>query len=81
MSVRKLSITLEESVAAGAVEAAARHEVGLSAWLDAAARRALGLEAGLEAVREWEAEHGELSAEELARADGVLDAGVDRTTF
>ena len=81
MSVKKPSIALGESVAAGTVEAAARPEARLSTRLDATARRTLVLEAGLEAVRKWEAEHGEFSAEELARADGVLDAGVDRTTF
>ena len=32
------------------------------------------IEAGLAAVAEWEAEHGPLSAEELAAADAVLDA-------
>ena len=67
-------------MAEGATEAAAHHGVSLSAWLNAAARRALVLEAGLEAVREWEAEHGELSVDELAWADGVLDTGVGRTT-
>ena len=79
MSVRKLSIALEESVAAEAAEAAEHRDVSLSAWLNAAARRALVLEAGLDAVREWEAEHGELSADDLAWADDVLDAGADHT--
>ena len=81
MSVKKLSIALDESVAAGAAEAAERHGVSLSAWLDAAARRALVLEAGLGAVRDWEAEHGELSAEELTWADNLLDTGAGRGTF
>ena len=81
MSARKLSIALEESVAARAAEAARHHGVSLSAWLNAAAARALVLEAGLDAVRDWESEHGELTADELAWADGVLDAGVPRTTF
>ncbi len=72
VAVRKLSIALEESVAEGAANAAAQHGVSLSAWINAAAERALVLEDGLAAVREWESEHGELAAEELAWADIVL---------
>jgi hypothetical protein len=71
--VRKLSVALEETVAARAAEAAQRRGVSLSAWLNAAAERALVLEQGLAGVAEWEVEHGELSAEELAWADSVLD--------
>ncbi len=56
MAVKKLSVALDESVAA-------------------AAERALVVEAGLDAVRSWEAEHGELTAEELAWAAAGLDAG------
>jgi hypothetical protein len=78
MSVKKLSVALQESVALGAASAAERHGVSLSAWLNAAAERALVLEDGLAAVRAWEAEHGELTAQELAWADGVLDADTDR---
>lgn len=37
----------------------------------------LTLRRGMEAVREWEAENGALTAEEIAEADQVLDeAGV-----
>jgi hypothetical protein len=78
MSVKKLSVALEVAVAEGAASAAERHGVSLSAWLNAAAERALVLEDGLAAVRAWEAEHGELTAQELAWADGVLDAESDR---
>ena len=72
MVVRKLSVALEEAVAAEAASAAERSGVSLSAWLNAAAERALTLEAGLAAVRAWEAEHGELTDGELAWADSVL---------
>ena len=78
MTVKKLSVALEEAVAEAAASAAERHGVSLSAWLNAAAVRALVLEEGLAAVRAWEAEHGELTAQELAWADGVLDADSDR---
>ena len=74
MPVRKLSVALDESVAERAGLAAERHGVSLSAWMNAAAERALVLEAGLEAVRQWAAEHGELSGEELAWADSIIDA-------
>ena len=76
MAVRKLSIALEESVAAQAADAAERRGVSLSAWLNAAAERALVIERGLAGVAEWEAEHGELSVEELAWADSVLDRSI-----
>jgi hypothetical protein len=77
MAVKKLSVALDESVAAGAASAAEMHGVSLSAWINAAAERALVVEAGLAAVRSWEAEHGELTADELAWADAVLDTGAD----
>ena len=72
MAVKKLSVSLDESVAERAASAAASHGVSLSAWLNAAAERAICIEDGLAAVREWEEEHGGLSAEELAWADKVI---------
>jgi uncharacterized protein YaeQ len=77
--VKKLSVALDESVAGRASEAAERHGLSLSAWLNAAAERALLLEAGLAAVAEWEAEHGALTADELAWADSVLDQSTSAT--
>jgi len=73
MPVKKLSVALDDSVADRASEAAERHGLSLSAWLNAAAERALNLEAGLAAVADWEAEHGTFTGEELAWADSVLD--------
>ena len=78
MAVRKLSVALDESVARAAASAAERHGLSLSAWLNAAAERALVLEEGLAAVRAWEADHGELSDQDLAWADAVLDANRGR---
>ena len=72
MAVKRLSVSLDESVAERAASAAASHGVSLSAWLNAAAERAIRIEDGLAAGREWEEEHGELSAEELAWADKVI---------
>jgi hypothetical protein len=77
MTVRKLSIGLQEEVAAAASYAADRQVISLSGWLNAAAARALVLEEGLAAIRAWEAEHGALSHGELAWADAVLDGECD----
>jgi hypothetical protein len=73
MSVRKLSIALNEEVARAAAASAKRGGLSLSAWLDRAAREALAIEDGLRAVAEWEARHGAFTTEELAAADAVLD--------
>jgi len=78
MTVKKLSVALDESVAEGARWAAERHGVSLSAWLNSAAERALIVERGVAAVQEWEAEHGELTARELSWADSVLDGDAGR---
>lgn len=73
MTVRKLSVALDHSIAAAAAEAAARAGLSLSAWLNRAAENELAIERGLIAVSEWEAEHGELTAAELEAADRLLD--------
>ena len=78
MAVKKLSVALDRSVADSAASAAQRHGMSLSAWLNAAAARALVLEEGLAAVRQWEDEHGDLTAAELAWADAILDADAER---
>ena len=73
MSVRKLSVALEESVAASASRAAQTAGVSLSAWLSRAAEHQLALERGRRAVVAWERDHGALTDEELRDADAVLD--------
>ncbi|MFN0027494.1 MAG: hypothetical protein ACKV2O_09995 [Acidimicrobiales bacterium] len=72
MSVRKISVALDEGTARAAADAAARHGVSLSSWLNQAAERALRIEEGLRAVQAWESEHGVLTADELAAADRFL---------
>lgn len=74
MAVRKLSVALDDDVAAAAATSAERRGLSLSAWLNDAAARALAIEDGLRAVAEWEAEHGSLTDDELAAADAALDA-------
>lgn len=78
MAVRKLSVALDEDVAAAAAASAERRGLSLSAWLNDAAARALAIEDGLAAVAEWEAEHGPLADEELEAADAVLEAASRR---
>ena len=72
MTVRKLSVALDENTAQAAADAAARRGVSLSSWLNNAAEHALRVEEGLQAVAEWEAEHGHLTDTELAVADRFL---------
>jgi hypothetical protein len=83
MPVQKVSISLDESVLVAAREVAKRRGMSLSAWLNEASETALEtevrLEDGLAGVAEWEAEHGPISAEALAKADAILDAaGIGR---
>jgi hypothetical protein len=73
MSVRKLSVALDETIAASASKAARSEGVSLSAWLSRAAEHELALERGRAAVAVWEHEHGPLTNEELRDADAVLD--------
>jgi hypothetical protein len=84
VSAQKLSISLEEQVLLAARQAAERRGMSLSAWLNEATVSALETEArledGLAGVAEWEAENGPISAEDLAKADAILDAaGIGRT--
>ena len=65
-------------VADRAAAAAKSGDQSLSAWLNRAAEDRLALEDGLAAVREWEAEHGVLTAEEKAAAEAILDGSVSR---
>ncbi len=67
MTVSRLAISFDADLAK-AVRRAARGEA-TSAWLADAARRKLRAEGLLQAVREWEDEHGELSASELRAAE------------
>ena len=64
----KVAITIDPAVHAGVVAAARADGVSISAWMTDAARQALKLREGLAAVGEWEAEHGPLTAAELAAA-------------
>ena len=64
----KMAITVDPTVHAQVVAAAADEGLSVSAWMTEAARRALIVRNGLAAVAEWEAEHGALTSEEMAAA-------------
>jgi hypothetical protein len=70
--VTKRSVSLADDVAR-AVEAAAKEDgVSFSAWLSSAAERQLRVRQGLRGVAAWEAEAGDLTAEEIAAGEALL---------
>lgn len=73
MAVKKMSVALDPDVAEAAASAARAHGQSLSSWLNDAARSRLVLERGRQAVLAWQDEHGELTDEERASAEAVLD--------
>ena len=73
MTVTKISVSLEEETLAAARIAAEEAGLSLSAWLSQAAQHAAKLAAGRAAVREYEAETGTFTQEEIDRADEILN--------
>jgi hypothetical protein len=72
MKVDKLSVSFDAELG-DAVRAAAQHSgAGVSRWLADAAVAKLRAEALAEFLDDWEAEHGALSAAELATAAAEL---------
>ncbi|MGQ0481835.1 MAG: hypothetical protein ACT4O0_12550 [Pseudonocardia sp.] len=67
MKVDKLSVSFDPDLG-DAVRAAAKQAGGLSRWLAEAAAAKLRAEALADYLDAWEAEHGPLSADELAVA-------------
>lgn len=72
MKVDKLSISFAPDLGDAVRTAAKRSGRGLSGWLAEAAASRLRSEALAELLDGWEADHGELSAEELAKASVEL---------
>ena len=68
MAVRKLSVALDEDVAAAARAAAEAAGMSLSAWLSEAARSRLRVADGLAAMREWDEVAGPVSEAEQQQA-------------
>jgi high-affinity K+ transport system ATPase subunit B len=73
MAVKKISVALDENVAASAALAAEEAGLSLSAWLNQAAMEKLKIFEGLRAMEElWEM-IGPPTAEEEARAQAKVD--------
>ena len=73
MAVKKRSVALDKDVADAVVKAAKEEGVSVSAWLCEAAKKQLKIHQGLQAIREWEAEHGAPTAEEMAEVDAIFE--------
>ncbi len=69
----KRSVSLDDVVAEQVAQAADEEGVSFSSWLSAAAEDKLLLREGMRGIREWEAEAGELTAEERAAGEALLD--------
>ena len=72
MKATKLSISLSAELGEEVRAAARKAGMGLSAWLAEAAAAKLRSEALREFLDEWQAEHGAITAEELAQAEADL---------
>ncbi|HZA71351.1 MAG TPA: hypothetical protein VE476_00400 [Propionibacteriaceae bacterium] len=72
MKVDKLSISFEPDLGDAVRAAAERAGGGISRWLADAAAAKLRAEALSEFLKDWEAEHGAFTADELARASADL---------
>jgi hypothetical protein len=68
VKVDKLSVSFDPDLGDAVRAAAKRSGRGLSRWLAEAAAARLRAEALADFLEGWEAEHGVLSAEEVARA-------------
>lgn len=73
LAVKKISVALDPDLAEAA--GAAAHVCGqsLSAWLNDAAQSRPVIESGRQAFAEWQSEHEELTGEECASAEALLD--------
>jgi hypothetical protein len=72
MKVDKMSVSFDPDLGDAVRSAAKRSGRGLSGWLADAAAARLRAEALADFLDDWEAEHGQLTVEELARATAEL---------
>jgi hypothetical protein len=72
VKVDKMSVSFDPDLGDAVRSAAAQAGKPLSAWLAEAAASKLRAEALAEFLTSWEAEHGSLTAEEIARAEQEL---------
>jgi hypothetical protein len=79
MKVDKLSISFDPDLGDAVRSAAAQAGQPVSSWLAEAAASKLRAEALAEFLTAWEAEHGALTAEEVARAERELGLAASDT--
>jgi hypothetical protein len=79
MKVDKLSVSFDPELGDAVRGAAKRAGRGLSAWLAEAAEAKLRAEALRDFLDDWEAEHGVLTADELAVAAAELRLSAEIT--
>ncbi|HEY2313052.1 MAG TPA: hypothetical protein VGH96_05530 [Streptosporangiaceae bacterium] len=80
MAIRKKrSISMPPDLDAEIAEAAAAAGLSYSAWLADTARKEFTIRAGLAGVSQFEQEHGQFSAEEMADADAWAAEAIDRS--
>ena len=77
MKVDKLSVSFEPDLGDAVRSAAAQAGKPVSSWLAEAAASKLRAEALAEFLAGWEAAHGVLTAEEIARAERELGLASD----
>lgn len=74
----RVTISIDDKLLAAVRDAATSRQSSVSAVIADAAEREMTRLAGLEAVREWEAEHGELTAAERAAANQKIAKSLSR---
>lgn len=79
VKVDKLSVSFDPELGDAVRSAASRSGKPLSSWLAEAAASKLRAEALAEFLAGWEAEHGPLTAQEIARAERELGVAADDT--
>jgi hypothetical protein len=79
VKVDKLSISFAPELGDAVREAASRAGQPVSTWLAEAAAGKLRAEALADFLDGWEAEHGELTPDDLARAERELGLAADDT--
>lgn len=77
MKVDKMSISLDAELGDAVRSAATRAGQPLSSWLAEAAASRLRAEALADFLAGWEAEHGTLTAQEIARAERDLGVAAE----
>lgn len=76
MATKKVTITLPEEVVERVAELAGEAGLPVSTYITRVAEHHIRVRDGLAAMKEWEAEHGAFTDEELAKADDIIAAAL-----